>query len=165
MKKILFVLITLSASLYLFSCKQNDSPELVAERFAEAYHNMNFTTAKSLSTEASIKQLDMLAQMAESMPDELRYDPRKVKITMGMGSVNGDKASYSYTPSDNPVPHKIHLVKENGEWKVAWNKKENLSADKRAMESNGAQKDTATILQDPEDQNKGKIDFQIGTPQ
>ena len=165
MKKLLLCIFAFSLSLLFWSCNKNNDPEKVAEKFAEAYHNMDFSTAKSLSTETSVKQLDMLEQMAASMPDELRYDPRKVQITMGVGSVNGDKASYTYMPSDNPTPHKIHLVKVDGQWKVAWNKKENLAADKRAMESNGAQKDSATIQINPQTQKVEDVNIQIGSPE
>lgn len=132
MKRIIqiFTLIgLLSAS--LLSCTQPNAEE-VAEKFAVAYHNLDFATAKSLATENSSKQLDMFAQMAEGMPRLAKDEAKKVVITMGKGQEKGDKATYFYTPSDNDVPQKINLVKVKGDWKVEWNKEDNI--DKELLE-------------------------------
>ncbi|OJV50392.1 MAG: hypothetical protein BGO31_13555 [Bacteroidetes bacterium 43-16] len=137
MKK-LSSIILLFAAMFFSSCAK-DSAESVAERFAVAYHNMDFGTAKSLATENSAKQLDLFAQMAESIPSEAKEDARKVIVTMGKGQENGDKASYFYTPSDNPVPQKINLVKVKGEWKVEWNKDKEIEDAKKALNAPAAQ--------------------------
>jgi hypothetical protein len=133
-----FLGILLLFSTLLFSSCEKNTAESVAERFAVAYHNMDFSTAKALATENSAKQLDLFAQMAESMPSEVKEDAKKVIITMGKGQENGDKATYYYTPSDNPVPQKINLVKIKGEWKVEWNKDKEIEDAKRAAEGQTA---------------------------
>lgn len=135
MKQLLSILLSFAA-LFFSSCEKNTAED-VAERFAVAYHNLDFSTAKALATENSAKQLDLFAQMAESMPSEAREDAKKVIITMGKGQENGDKATYYYTPSDNPVPQKINLVKVKGKWKVEWNKDKEIEDAKRAAEVEG----------------------------
>ena len=135
MKQLLSILLSLAA-LFLSSCEKNTA-ESVAERFAVAYHNLDFSTAKALATENSAKQLDLFAQMAESMPSEAKEDAKKVIIVMGKGQENGDKATYYYTPSDNPVPQKINLVKVKGKWKVEWNKDKEIEDAKKAAEAEG----------------------------
>lgn len=121
MKKVLYSVVLLLATLALMSCKDK-TPEEVAEAFANAFHNMDYKTAKSLATENSAKQLDVLAQMASSLPESEKENAKKVIITMGNGTITGDKASYFYTPSDNPVPQKVNLVNVKGKWLVEWNK-------------------------------------------
>lgn len=121
MKKVLYSILFLLATLTLASCKER-TPEQVAEAFANAFHNMDYKTARSLATENSAKQLDVLAQMASSLPESEKENAKKVIITMGTGTINGDKASYFYTPSDDPVPQKVNLVKVKGKWLVEWNK-------------------------------------------
>jgi hypothetical protein len=129
MKRVFQVFAIISLlSAFLISCKQKSAEE-VAEKFAVAYHNLDFATAKSLATENSIKQLDMFAQMAEGMPRLAKDEAKKVVITMGKGQETGDRATYFYTPSDNDVPQKINLIKVNGEWKVEWNKEDNIDKD------------------------------------
>ncbi len=121
MTKVLYSVVLLLAALCFTSCKEK-TPEEVAETFANAFHNMDYKTAKSLATENSALQLDVLAQMASSLPEAEKENAKKVIITMGNGSITGDKASYFYTPSDNPTPQKVKLVKVKGKWLVEWNK-------------------------------------------
>lgn len=121
MKKALYSTVLLLTTLFLASCRER-TPEQVAEAFANAFHNMDYKTARSLATESSAKQLDVLAQMASSLPESEKENAKKVIITMGDGTITGDKAVYFYTPSDNPVPQKVKLVKVKGKWLVEWNK-------------------------------------------
>lgn len=155
MNKLLGILFLFSA-MFFSSCEKNTAED-VAERFAVAYHNMDFSTAKALATENSAKQLDLFAQMAESMPSEAKDDAKKVIITMGKGQENGDKATYYYTPSDNPVPQKINLVKVKGKWKVEWNKDKEIEDAKRAAEGQ-----TAPVKQDGAPADQPGVEVKIG---
>lgn len=157
MKQLLSILLSFAALLFS-SCEKNTAED-VAERFAVAYHNLDFSTAKALATENSAKQLDLFAQMAESMPSEAREDAKKVIITMGKGQENGDKATYYYTPSDNPVPQKINLVKVKGKWKVEWNKDKEIEDAKRAAEAEGVK---APARQEAVPAEQSGVDVKIG---
>lgn len=130
MKKIVKFVSLLWALIYLSSCKPK-TPEQVAEQFVTSFHNLEYDKAKRLATETTAKQLDMYAQLASTVPESDRKPGSKVGIIMGEGKVDGEKAVYYYKPSDNPVPHKVNLVKENGEWRVQWNKTESMTVEEQ----------------------------------
>lgn len=125
MKKVFFSLVAVFAlAISLVSCNSN-SPKASAEKFANGLTHMDYEAAKSVSTEDTKKMLDMMQQLTAMMPDSVKQNAKKEKVTMGKEEVNGDKATVTYTTSSNPTEQKINLVKQNGKWLVQWSKNDN----------------------------------------
>jgi len=122
MKKVFFSLVAVFAlAISLVSCNSN-SPKAAAEKFVNGLTHMDYEAAKSVSTEDTKKMLEMMQQLTAMMPDSVKENAKKEKVTMGKEEVNGDKATVTYTVSSNPAEQKVNLVKQNGKWLVQWSK-------------------------------------------
>lgn len=122
MKKVFFSLVAVFAlAISLVSCNSN-SPKAAAEKFVNGLTHMDYEAAKSVSTEDTKKMLEMMQQLTAMMPDSVKENAKKEKVTMGKEEVNGDKATVTYTVSSDPAEKKVNLVKQNGKWLVQWSK-------------------------------------------
>ncbi len=112
----------LAASMLLFSaCGDSDNtPENVAKAFLEKIANADFSGAKEYATEASGSMLDMMEQASSFAPDETMKSTGNVEIIKT--EKDGDVATVYYKTDDEE--EKLKVVKEDGEWKVAFSKSE-----------------------------------------
>lgn len=125
MKKVFFSLVAVFAlAISLVSCNSN-SPKASAEKFVNGLTHMDYEAAKSVSTEDTKKMLEMMQQLTAMMPDSVKQNAKKEKVTMGKEEINGDKATVTYTTASNPTEQKLNLVKQNGKWLVQWSKNDN----------------------------------------
>ena len=153
-----FSIITLIFSLsFLTSCGQN-KPEDVAEKFTRAYQDMDYATAKSLSTKTGAEQLSVVEQLAEALPESTKKKAKSVVITMGETKVSGDKAIAYYTTSDYDGAQRVNLVKEDGKWKVAWDKTD-------AVQGTEKHKETPGTAEDPKTEASPGVHIEIGQPE
>ncbi len=128
---------------FLVSCSGN-SPKSVAENFLKAMNKMDFDGAKKYGTEDTGKMLDMLGGFAKMMPDSAKKDV-KTKITSE--KIEGDKATYTYKEvGKDSGEQTIHLVKVDGNWKVAMSKDDLNSGagDTNTMDSGATTTDTTS---------------------
>jgi len=71
MKRILFGLVSLTIMLLcLNSCKYSHTPDSVARKFLTSFNQMDFVTAKSLSTPGTWEILDIMAEATKNIPQE-----------------------------------------------------------------------------------------------
>jgi hypothetical protein len=139
MKKVFFSIVAvLALAVSLVSCS-NNSPKASAEKFLNGLNHMDYEAAKSVSTEETKKMLDMMSQLTAMMPDSTKENAKKVKVTMGKEDVNGDKATVSYTTSEDTTSRNLTLVKQNGKWLVQWSKNDNGGGNNEDMNAAPAQ--------------------------
>ena len=122
MKKLLLSLAaTIVLTLGLTSCNSN-SPKASADKFMTSLLHYDYEAAKSVSTEETKKMLDLMAQFSAMMPDSMKQAAKKIKVNIKDSKEEGDKATVTYTTSDDPTEKKMNLVKQNGKWLVQHNK-------------------------------------------
>jgi len=118
-KNRLFAILFMALPILIYSCSGGGSPSQVADKFLNALQDGDFETAKKYSTEKSQDFLGDLAEMYKSM-EVMDLDHETKDITVTNESIDGDKSIVSYTEDGDSM--EITLVKENGSWKVAFDK-------------------------------------------
>lgn len=122
------------SSLLFVSCK-SDTPKAAAEKFLNGFYHFDYDAAKSVSTKETKQTLDLMSQLTAMYPDSAKAEAKKIKITIKDEKIEGDKATVTYTSSDdgNKMERKLNLVKggddekENkGKWLVAWSKDDSM---------------------------------------
>ncbi len=145
MKKLVLSIIALLAVAITFTACNSNSPKAAADKFLTSLAHMDYEAAKTVSTEDTKKMLDLMAQFSSMMPDSVKTEAKKIKITIKDEKIEGDNATVTYTSSEdeNKNEHKLNLTKKDGQWLVVWNKDEAMG---------GGDEDPATdvMLEDPE---------------
>ncbi len=118
MKKISFLLLAGTIILSLSSCNKSDPGE-VAQHFFQALYSKNFPEAKKYATVSSGKMIDMIATFNKSTKDSSKP---AIKIVVDQVKVNGNTATARVTSTNNNNSVIASLVKENNDWKVAFDK-------------------------------------------
>ena len=99
---------------------------------------MDYEAAKSVSTDETKKSLDLYAQFSTMMPDSIKNEAKKIKVVIKDEKIEGDKATVTYTTSEdgNKQERKLDLVKKENKWLVAWNKEDMMGGgnDQEIME-------------------------------
>lgn len=101
-----------------------NSPVSVAQAFLTALKNMDFTTAAEYATAESRNMLIMMQSLVGQLTPEQQEEVAKQKemvLTMGKSEVEGDTAKVFYA-AGGEGEQSVDLVKENGVWKVVFNK-------------------------------------------
>ncbi|HQE11289.1 MAG TPA: DUF4878 domain-containing protein [Flavipsychrobacter sp.] len=133
-------LLTFIGALFLtigfVSCNSN-TPKETAEKFLNAFYHMDYDGAKSLATNDSKATIDLFAQFATAMmSDSMKAEAKKIKIEIKDEKIEGDKATITYTTSEdgNKLERKLNLIKQgegekkdNGKWLVAWSKQDSMT--------------------------------------
>ncbi len=122
MKKVLLSLAAVMViAISLISCNSN-SPKASADKFLTGLYHYDYEAAKSVSTEETKKMIDLMAQFSAMMPDSMKQAAKKVQVNIKDVKEEGDKATATYTTSDDPAEKKINLIKQNGKWLVQYSK-------------------------------------------
>lgn len=122
MKKVLLSLAAVMViAISMVSCNSN-SPKASADKFLTGLLHYDYEAAKSVSTEETKKMIDLMAQFSAMMPDSMKQAAKKVKVNIKDAKEEGDKATVTYTTSDDPQEKKLNLVKQNGKWMVQYSK-------------------------------------------
>lgn len=112
----------LAASMLFFAACGGGSantPDGVAKAFLDEVADADFSGAKKYATKASASMLDMMEQAASLAPDEAKSDG---DIEIVKTEEEGDEATVYYTSEGKE--EKLKVVKEDGDWKVAFSKGE-----------------------------------------
>jgi len=134
----------IAISAILISCNSN-SPKVAAEKFLTSIYQLDYSGAKTVSTDDTKKMLDMYEQFTMNLPDSMKQQFKKIKIDVKSVKEEKDNATVTYTTSDFPKEQTLHLVKQNGKWLAHWTKEDtktdqgDQSTDQPAMgDSTGA---------------------------
>jgi hypothetical protein len=124
MKKLVLALVVISV---LAGCGvDSGDPAAVAQAFMDRIINLDFAGAAELATEESAMGLNMMGSLLSQMPeDEKAAMGEAGTVTITGVEVTGDTAVASTTTTVDGVTtdsEPIELVKENGEWKVLFEK-------------------------------------------
>lgn len=120
-KNVSIVMMTALVAVLMTSCGGGGgSPEATAKHFLNALQDMDFEGAKKYATEGSAEMLDMMQSMSSMAGDEEKPEPKKITITNT--ETEGDKATVTYTAEGSDEEQTLDLVKQDGEWKVVFDK-------------------------------------------
>ncbi|MEO8116600.1 MAG: nuclear transport factor 2 family protein [Bacteroidota bacterium] len=118
MKKIALLLFAGIAAVTITSCTNSDPGE-VAQHFFQALYSKNFPEAKKYATVASGQMIDMIATFNKSAKDTSK---EAIKIVVDQVKINGNTATVRVTSTNNNNSVIASLLKENNDWKVAFDK-------------------------------------------
>jgi hypothetical protein len=150
-KKFVSAVIMAMITLVLFSCKPSGGdPKTVAKNFFEALKTMNIDEAAKYATRDSKSMLDLMKMgmsMAPKNMDSIKTEMAKQKIEYSDPVINGDEATLSVTV-DNKEKTDFRLKKEDGQWKVAFDKNSLMKTGMEKMEQKGASEEEMKEAQD-----------------
>jgi len=126
MKKVLLSLAAvLVFAISMVSCNSN-SPKASADKFLTGLLHYDYEAAKSVSTEETKKMIDLMAQFSAMMPDSVKQASKKIAVNIKDVKEEGDKATVTYTTSDDTQEKKLNLVKQDNKWLVQYSKMDNM---------------------------------------
>ena len=121
-KNLSLVLMTAAIAVFMTACGGGaSSPEATAESFLNALQNADFEGAKKYATTSSAEMLDMMASMSAMGGDDAEK-PEPKDITITDTQTEGDNATVMYTIEGEEEEQSLDLKKEEGEWKVVFDK-------------------------------------------
>ncbi len=123
MKKIIVAALVLSTAIFV-GCKGGASgdPKAVLSEFFDALSKKDMTAARKLATAESKSMLDLMemGMKTEGSKGLDKYD--KSKMEFGEVKIDGDKATVSVKETTSGETVNYPLKKEDGGWKVAFDK-------------------------------------------
>lgn len=129
MKKILLSVAALFLIAMSFTSCNSNSPKATADKFLTGLLHYDYESAKTVSTEETKKMIDLMAQFSAMMPDSIKQEAKKIKVNIKDEKVEGDKATVTYTTSDDPQEKKLNLVKVEDKWLVQYSKMDDMEED------------------------------------
>ena len=137
MKKLLAALLLVGV---MVGCKTNsDDPKGVLTDFFKALSDKDMAKARSLATADSKSMLDMMEMgmkmSQDTAADDMKFDPAKMEL--GEVKVDGDKATVPVTEKTSGETLNYTLKKEDGAWKVAFDKSSMMTMGMEKMNEKG----------------------------
>ncbi|WP_158559242.1 nuclear transport factor 2 family protein [Deminuibacter soli] len=109
--------------LVLFSCSaKHAGPKEVTARFFEALAKEQFAEARQYATAESASLLNLMSEAAKQKKDSAAHPPKNDPFEVTNVVITGETATAQVVPSDKTATLTVHLKKENGDWKVAFDK-------------------------------------------
>jgi hypothetical protein len=134
-KNILFAAIILSSTL-LWGCNSGKDPNQVLGKFFDALYKKDIIEAQKMATHDSKLVLDLLELSLKTDSNETaKFD--KSQLEFGKPSIEGNKAVVSVKDKRNDEMMNFTLKKENGIWKVAFDKSTVISMGMEKMKEKG----------------------------
>ena len=139
MKKILLAILMLSA-LSMFSCKQNSGgdPKAVLGQFFDDLSKNDIDGARKLATKDSKQMIDMMEmglKMGKDKKDTDKFSKENMEI--GDAKIDGDKAVVPVKEKTSGESLNYTMKKEDGSWKVAFDKASVMSMGMEKMQEKG----------------------------
>lgn len=138
MKKIILLAITVTIVI-LAGCKSGGGdPKMVLSSFFDAMLKKDFTTVKKLSTKDSESMLGMMQMAMQNMPDTsetMKFN--KANLEMGDAVITGDMATVPVKEKSSGETTDFTLKKEDGSWKVAFDKSTLMGMAQKKMKEHG----------------------------
>ncbi len=139
--KNLFLGTMTAVALFFAACKSGGGdPKAVAQKFFEALKTMNVDEASKYATKESKSMLDLMKMgmsFAKTNTDSIKAEMAKQKIEYSEAQINGDEATVSVTVNGKEKTD-FKLKKEEGEWKVAFDKGTLMQTGMEKMQEKGA---------------------------
>lgn len=139
MKK--YISLIMIASLLVFAgCKPSSGggdPKEVLTNFFEALTKKDIEGAKKYVTKDSEGMLDMVKMGMASVPDSASKMYSKDNMEIGNAVVDGDKATVAVKEKQTGESTDFVLKKEDGNWKVAFDKSTLMDMAKKKMNEKG----------------------------
>lgn len=140
-------------------------PKSVAKKFFEALKLMNIDEAAKYATKDSKSMLDLMKMgmsMAPKNLDSLKAEADKHKVEFGEPKIEGDVATITVT-TDGKDATDFKLKKEDGQWKVAFDKSSMMQTGMDKMQEKGASEEEMKEAEEAmkmlnSDSLKGKIE-------
>ena len=138
MKKIILSALTASI-IILAGCKSGGGdPKMVLSYFFDALAKKDFTSVKKYITKDSEGMLSMVQMGMQNMQDSsqtMQY--KKENLEMGDAVITGDKATVPVKDKKSGETTDFTLKKEDGEWKVAFDKSTLMEMAQKKMKEHG----------------------------
>ncbi len=123
----------------MVGCKSgSDDPKGVLTDFFKALSDKDMSKARSLATANSKSMLDMMEmgmKMSQDTSSDMKFDPAKMEF--GEVKIDGDKATVPVTEKTSGETLNYTLKKEDGSWKVAFDKSSMMSMGMEKMNEKG----------------------------
>ncbi len=158
MKKLILAAALVSIT-FFFSCKTGGGdPKAVLSEFFEALGKKDLAKARTLATADSKQLLDLMEMGlksgdAKDMPD---YD--KSKMEFGEVKMDGEKATVAVKDKTSGEVTNFPLKKENGTWKVAFDKSSMMEMGMQKMKEKGLDNTVDSLKKGMDELNNINID-------
>jgi len=111
----------LSFSLLIAACS-NSGPGDTAEKFMTHLARAEFTEAKQYASKPTGELVEMMGKMGAALGGKMK-DDKDFKFILEDESIDGDKATIKFRKKEGGDVETMHLIKEDGDWKVHEEKK------------------------------------------
>jgi Domain of unknown function (DUF4878) len=139
-KNLSFIAVAATVILFTACGGGGGNPKDVAKKFFEAIKSFNIDEASKYATKDSKSMLDLMKMGMSFAPknmDSIKNEMAKQKIEYGEAVIKGDEATVSVTV-DGKDKTDFKLKKEDGEWKVAFDKASLMQTGMEKMNEGGA---------------------------
>lgn len=137
MKKFLLAMVVLSAVSFTGCKSGGGDPKVVLEQFFDALSKNNMEAARKLATKDSKTMIDMM-EMGMKMGKDKKESEKfsKENMEIGEAKIDGDKAVVPVKDKTTGIMN-YTLKKEDGSWKVAFDKSSLMSMGMEKMNEKG----------------------------
>lgn len=138
MKKILLAIVLLSTVSFMSCNSGGGDPKAVLVQFFEALSKKDIAGARKLATKDSKSMIDMM-EMGLNMAKDKKEDDKfnKDNMEFGEAKIEGDKATIPVKEKTSGETLNYILKKEDGAWKVAFDKASMMSMGMDKMNEKG----------------------------
>jgi hypothetical protein len=136
MKKLIFGILAF-ATMSLMSCKSGGDPKGVLLSFFDALSKKDIPTAKKYATKDSESMLGLMEMSMKNGGTDKKDDFDKSKMEFGDPKIEGDKATVAVKDKTSGETTNFILKKENGDWKVAFDKATMMQMGQDKMKEKG----------------------------
>lgn len=140
MKRRSTILLALATSVFMACSSGGGDPKAVTKKFYEAMKTMNMDEAAKYATKESKNMLDLMKMgmsFAAANQDSVKAEMAKLKVDFSEPVINGDQATVTVTV-DGKDKTEFKLKKEEGQWKVAFDKNTLMKTGMEKAQQNGA---------------------------
>ena len=142
-KTFFMAMLTIVMAVFATSCDSGSSPKTAAEGFLKAMKEGDFEEAKKYATEESQAQLDMLKEGPNANKDKEYQIIDVVDETDTSATV-----TYKW---DEEAEKQLKMVKVEGDWKVKFNKMDDLNLDNLFEDMEGMEDMEGEDMEEPAD--------------
>lgn len=138
MKKFLLAILVLSTVSFIGCNSGGGDPKAVLSQFFEALSKKDIEGARKLATKDSKSMIDMMEMgmnMSKDKKDAEKFD--KANMEFGEAKIEGDKATVAVKEKKSGESLNYILKKEDGSWKVAFDKASVMSMGMDKMNEKG----------------------------
>lgn len=131
--------VAVALSIFAIGCNKNDGdPKAVLTSFFDALSKKDIDGAKKYATKESASMLDMMKMgMQNAGADKKDDEYNKENMEFGEAKVDGDKATVPVKDKKSGESTNFTLKKEDGAWKVAFDKATMMEMANEKMKEGG----------------------------